>query len=125
MARGSNLSVRARLTIIFVLAIAVILTFTGIALVNLVHRSLLNQASDQIDAVMEQTQMRFASATTAQRRLVVLATQGDVVVQVTNSTDTKVWAASSAIENAPVLAKASVDFGAGSGLGLVFLQRPN
>ncbi|HEV7957951.1 MAG TPA: hypothetical protein VGP11_00670, partial [Acidimicrobiales bacterium] len=87
MARESQLSVRARLTVIFVIAIAIILTFTGIALVNLVHRSLLSQASDQIDAVMEQTQMRFASAPTAPKHMVVLATQGDVVVQVTNSAD--------------------------------------
>jgi signal transduction histidine kinase len=116
MARESQLSVRARLTVIFVIAIAVILTFTGIALVNLVHRSLLTQASDQIDAVMEQTQMRFASGSTTPKHLVVLATQGDVVVQVTNSADTKVWAASSAISSAPVLARPVVDFAFGSGL---------
>lgn len=122
MARESRLSVRARLTVIFVLAIAVILTFTGIALVDLVHRSLLGQASDQIDAAMEQTQMRFASADTPARHLVILSTQGDVVVQVTNSQDTKVWAASSAIANAPVLARAVVDFGAGSGLGVKFIH---
>ncbi len=118
MARSGQLSIRARLTIIFVLAIAVILTFTGIALVNLVHRSLLTQASNQIDAVMEQTQMRFASATSAVDHTVVLSTQGDVVVQVTNAADTKVWAASSAIENAPVLARPVVDFTTGSGLNL-------
>jgi signal transduction histidine kinase len=118
VARSGQLSIRARLTIIFVLAIAVILTFTGIALVNLVHRSLLTQASNQIDAVMEQTQMRFASATSAVDHTVVLSTQGDVVVQVTNAADTKVWAASSAIENAPVLARPVVDFTTGSGLNL-------
>ena len=122
MARESQLSVRARLTVIFVIAIAVVLTFTGIALVNLVHRSLLSQASDQIDAVMEQTQMRFASAPTAQKHMVVLATQGDVVVQVTNIADTKVWAASSAISSAPVLARSIVDFQAGSGLGVKFIH---
>ncbi len=122
MARESQLSVRARLTVIFVIAIAVILTFTGIALVSLVHRSLLTQASDQIDAVMEQTQMRFASAPAAQKHMVVLATQGDVVVQVTNSADTKVWAASSAISSAPVLARSVVDFGTGSGLGVELIH---
>jgi Tfp pilus assembly protein PilX len=37
-----HLSVRARLTLFFVLAIAVVLTFMGIALVNLVHRSLVS-----------------------------------------------------------------------------------
>jgi signal transduction histidine kinase len=122
VARETQLSVRARLTVIFVLAIAVILTFTGIALVNLVHRSLLTQASNQIDAVMEQTQMRFASAQTAVKHTVVLSTQGDVVVQVTNNAGTQVWAASSAISSAPVLAKPVVDFAAGSGLGLVYLH---
>jgi signal transduction histidine kinase len=118
VAHRRQLSIRARLTMIFVLAIAVILTFTGIALVNLVHRSLLTQAANQIDAVMEQTQMRFASAPRAVDRTVILSTQGDVVVQVTNAADTKVWAASSAIENAPVLARAVVDFTTGSGLNL-------
>jgi hypothetical protein len=63
MAEKRKLSIRARLTLIFVLAIAVILIFTGIALVNLVHQSLLGQASNQIDEVMEPTQTRFATAT--------------------------------------------------------------
>jgi signal transduction histidine kinase len=122
MARQGQLSIRARLTLIFVLAIAVILTFTGVALVNLVHRSLLSQASNQIDAVMEQTQMSFATASNATRQLVVLPTQGDVVVQVTNSDDTQVWAASSAIENAGVLASPVADFDSGSGLSLKFID---
>jgi len=120
--RDRQLSIRARLTLIFVLAIAVILTFTGIALVNLVHRSLLSQAANQIDAVMEQTQMGFASATKAVNHQEVLATQGDIVVQVTNAAGTRVWAASSAIANAPVLAKAVVDFSSGSGLGVHYVH---
>ena len=110
MERRRELSIRARLTLIFVLAIAVILTFTGLALVNLVHRSLLSEAANQIDAVMEQTQMGFATAPKAVTHEVTLAMQGDVVVQVTNANGTKVWAASSAIANAPVLAKAVVGF---------------
>jgi signal transduction histidine kinase len=125
MARKRELSIRARLTLIFVLAIAVILTFTGVALVNLVHQSLLGQASTQIDEVMEQTQTRFATATKKVDRLVVLSTQGDVVVQVTNAAGTKVWAASSAIENAPVLAHDDSDFSNGSGLGIRFVRNKN
>jgi signal transduction histidine kinase len=120
--RDRQLSIRARLTLIFVLAIAVILTFTGIALVNLVHRSLLSQAANQIDAVMEQTQMGFASAPKAVTHQQVLAMQGDVVVQVTNTAGTRVWAASSAIANAPVLAKSVVDFSSGSGLGVHYVR---
>jgi signal transduction histidine kinase len=118
MARSRQLSIRARLTVIFVMAIAVILVFTGIALVSLVHRSLLTEASNQIDDAMEQTQMRFASANKPVHRVVVLETQGDVVVQVTNAAGTQVWAASSAIENAPVLARPVVDFSTGTALNL-------
>ncbi len=120
MARRRELSIRARLTLIFVLAIAVILTFTGLALVNLVHRSLLSEAANQIDAVMEQTQMGFANAPKAVTHEQTLAMQGDVVVQVTNADGTKVWAASSAIANAPVLAKAVEDFASGTGLGVKY-----
>ncbi len=120
MARRRELSIRARLTLIFVLAIAVILTFTGLALVNLVHRSLLSEAANQIDAVMEQTQIGFANASKAVTHEQTLAMQGDVVVQVTNADGTKVWAASSAIANAPVLAKAVEDFESGTGLGVKY-----
>jgi signal transduction histidine kinase len=124
MARRRELSIRARLTLIFVVAIAVILTFTGIALVNLVHRSLLTQAANQIDAVMEQTQMGFATAHRSVNHPVTLSMQGDVVVQVTNTAGTKVWAASSAIAGAPVLARAVVSFSASSGLGVRYLHTP-
>jgi signal transduction histidine kinase len=117
-----QLSIRARLTLIFVLAIAVILIFTGVALVNLVHQSLLGQAANQIDVAMEQTQTRFQAATKPDYRLLVLSTQGDVVVQVTNAAGTKVWAASSAIANAPVLAHARSDFSNGSGLAIKFIR---
>ena len=122
MARRRPLSIRARLTLIFVSAIAAIMGFTGLALVNLVHRSLLSQASNQIDAVMEQTQERFATATTVSHHLVVLTTQGDVVVQVTNAMGTTVWAASSAIASAPVLAHAYADFTMPSGLALRYVH---
>ncbi|HTT58844.1 MAG TPA: HAMP domain-containing protein, partial [Acidimicrobiales bacterium] len=124
MARRRELSIRARLTLIFVLAIAVILTFTGLALVNLVHRSLLSEAANQIDAVMEQTQMGFADAPKAVTHEQTLAMQGDVVVQVTNADGTKVWAASSAIASAPVLARAVEDFGSGTGLGVKYRRNP-
>ncbi|HTB08772.1 MAG TPA: ATP-binding protein [Acidimicrobiales bacterium] len=120
MKRRRELSIRARLTLIFVVAIAVILTFTGLALVNLVHRSLLSEAANQIDAVMEQTQMGFANAPKAVTHEETLAMQGDVVVQVTNADGTKVWAASSAIANAPVLAKAVEDFSSTTGLGVKY-----
>lgn len=122
MALGRHLSIRARLTSIFVIAIAIILTFTGVALVSLVHRSLLRQASSQIDAVIEQTQLQFASAPAASHRLVVLASAGDVVVQVTNVGETQVWAASSAIDEAPVLAHSAVDVHSPSGMSVKLIH---
>ena len=122
MAPSRQPSIRARLTIIFVLAIAVILTFTGIALVSLVHRSLLTQASNQIDAVMEQTQMRVDATPAASRHRLILSTRGDVVVQVTNATGTAVWAASSAIENVPVLARPVDGVATGGVLDIKFIH---
>jgi len=122
MAERRQLSIRARLTLIFVLAITVILTFTGVALVNLVHRSLLNQATNQIDSVIEQTQQRLAKTNDSSKRMIVLSTVGDVVVQVTNPSVTQVWAASSAIENAPVLARPVTDALVPSGLTFRFIR---
>ncbi|HEV3188469.1 MAG TPA: ATP-binding protein [Acidimicrobiales bacterium] len=122
MAKGRQLSIRARLTLIFVIAITIILTFTGVALVNLVHRSLLKQATNQIDSVMEQTQQRLATANVSAPRVISLPTVGDVVVQVTNYADTRVLAASSSIQNAPVLARPVTDALVPSGLTFQFIR---
>jgi signal transduction histidine kinase len=99
-----KLSIRARLTLIFVAAIALILSFTGFALVHFVQNSLSNDANNQIQDEMIRTQDRFANATSIQNYRVILAMHGDVVIQVTNLAGTKVWAASSVISKAPVLA---------------------
>ena len=106
------------MTLFFVLAIGVILTFTGVALVNLVHHSLETQASNQINGVMVQTQELFAAQKGSTRHVVVLAMRGDVVIQVTNLEGTKVWAASSAIANAPVLAHQITDVTSSNGLAV-------
>ena len=124
MARARPLSIRARLTLIFVIVIAVILTFTGLALVNLVHRSLERQAANQIDAIIEQTQQRFAASSSIPHGDLVLETQGNVVVQVTNLTGTRVWAASSAIASAPVLAHSMRVHDTASGLAVVDVRDP-
>jgi signal transduction histidine kinase len=122
MRRPAPLSIRVRLTIIFVVANVFILSFTGLALVALVHRALINQAANQVDAVMQQTQERFVLVNKPLTSKLVLATQGDVVVQVTNRAGTRVWAASSAIAGAPVLATAHVDPAHLSGLGVHYLH---
>lgn len=113
-----QLSIRARLTLFFVLSIAVILAFTGVALVSLVHRSLVTSATNQIQDVISQTQARFATSSMPAQGVVVLAMKGDVVVQVTNRSGTQVWAASSAIADQPALALARVDAAARTGYSL-------
>ncbi len=118
MAAKRQLSIRARLTLLFELAIAVMLVFTAVALVSLVHHSLETQARNQIEGEIVRTQERFAASRSSSDRLVVLAMQGDVVLQVTNLESTKVWAASSAIAEAPVLAHQVVDPQSASGLGV-------
>ena len=55
-----QLSIRARLTLFFVLSIAIVLGFTGFALVNIVHRSLVTSASNQIVTEISQADQRIA-----------------------------------------------------------------
>jgi len=120
-----QLSIRARLTLFFELAIAVILAFLGVALVSLVHHSLETQARSQIQGEIVQTQERLSSSKASiKNHEVLLAMQGDVVLQVTNLTGTKVWAASTAIANAPVLAHQVVDPTAVDGLGVQLTSAP-
>jgi signal transduction histidine kinase len=119
-----QLSIRARLTLIFEVAIAVILAFTGVALVTLVHHTLVTQARNQVEGEIVQTQQRLTSAHTNSHRFVVLAMRGDVVIQVTNLTGTHVWAASSAIASAPVLAHQVVDPRSSNGVGVQMVSTP-
>ncbi|MDE3083174.1 MAG: HAMP domain-containing protein [Acidobacteriota bacterium] len=105
MAPRRELSIRARLTLFFVLSVTVVLGFTGVALVNLVHRSLVNSANNQVQGAIVATQDYLAHATLPDSK-VALPIHGDVVIQVTNAAGTTVWAASSPIVQAPVLAVA-------------------
>jgi len=118
MASRDQLSIRARLTLFFVLAIAFVLAFTGVALVSLVHRSLVTSASNQVAEAMSLTQERFATGPMPGSRVIALPMHGDVVVQVTNVAGNQVWAASSAIVNAPVLAHPTTDFTSSNGLNV-------
>ena len=122
MSRRRQLSIRARLTLFFVISIAVVLAFTGVALVNLVHRSLVTSATNQIEDAIAQTQARFSTSTLSHSAEVTLPMHGDVVIQVTNTSGTEVWAASSAIVGAPVLARGSMDATAKSGFALTIVH---
>ena len=114
-----QLSIRARLTLFFVLSIAIVLGFTGFALVNIVHRSLVTSASNQIVTEISQADQRIADGPLPHQNRIVLPMHGDVVIQVTNLAGTRVWAASSAIVNAPVLAHTEPDFSAINALDVV------
>ena len=122
MSRRRQLSIRARLTLFFVVSIAAVLAFTGVALVNLVHRSLVTSATNQIEGAIAQTQARFVTSTLSRGAEVTLPMHGDVVIQVTNTSGTEVWAASSAIVGAPVLARGSTDATAKSGFALTMVH---
>jgi signal transduction histidine kinase len=113
----TKLSIRARLTLTFVVALAVVLTFTGLAIVNLVHRSLVHGANNQIDGVIAETQDRLAT-TNLDHGVLALGNNGNVVVQVTNLTGTQVWAASTTIVAQPVLARALTNFTSANGLSI-------
>ena len=119
-----ELSIRARLTLFFVVSIAVVLAFTGVALVSLVHRSLVNGATNQVSEVMAEVQARLATTALPAGRSLVLPMVGDVVVQVTDPAGREVWAASSAIAGEPVLARATADNAATTGLAAVTIPRP-
>ena len=117
-----HLSIRARLTFFFVISIAMVLIFTGIALVSLVHRSLVTSASNQVQNALTATQERFASGPMPSSHVVALPTSGDVVVQVTNVAGTRVWAASTAIVKAPVLAHSRSDPTSNNGLRVALIS---
>lgn len=122
MPRNHKFSIRARLTFIFVLAVAAILSVTGVSLVHLVRHSLASDADNEIQSQMIRTQEQFANAKSADDYRVLLAMHGDVVIQVTNLAGTKVWAASSAIAKAPVLAHEARGTNARSRMGLTMVR---
>jgi signal transduction histidine kinase len=115
-------SIRARLTFIFVVAIALILTFTGIALVNIVGHSLQTDARNEIQGEMQRAQRVFAHQKHPSSDAINLATNGDVVIQVTNLRGTQIWAASSAISDAPILARQIPNPMASNGLGVKIVR---
>jgi signal transduction histidine kinase len=104
MATRQQLSIRARLTLLFALALGLVLALTGVALISLVHHSLETEASNDIPGEMQDARQYFSQQIRPSSRAVVLHSDDNVVVQVTNLDGTKVWAASSPIANDPILA---------------------
>jgi signal transduction histidine kinase len=116
MTNQRRLSVRARLTISFVVAVAAILIVASLGLFYVVHRSLSAQAQNQVDAALSAAQSKLTLNSNPNSSVRVLQPNGYVVLQLTNATGTKVWAATSTISNAPVLAHTSLNFASPNGL---------
>ncbi len=116
MARArARLSIRLRLTLVFVLAVGTVMAFTGATIVTLVHRSLEGNANAQVQSVVAEEGARLASSALPKRDELKIGTTADVIVQVVNKSATRVWAASTTIEDIPVLAVPRVDLSQASG----------
>ena len=106
-----HLSIRARLTLIFVLVIALVLVATGVVIVVFYRHSTTAEASSRVTRAIAQIQVSEARDIVPGVRPLELKTADNVVIQVTNLADNTVWAASSEIYNYPVISHevASVD----------------
>jgi len=107
-----HLSIRARLTLIFVVVIAVVLAATGTAIYFLAAHSTTATAESHINQAMADVEARYSRSLVAGAPLLALSTPNDVVVQVTNLGDNQVWAASSTLLAYPVLSHEVVSLNA-------------
>jgi signal transduction histidine kinase len=100
-----HLSIRARLTVMFVLVMTIVLVGTGVAIFVLARHSTTAEAENNVTQAMTQVQVRNTRSIVPGSGVVVLPTKGEVVVQVTNLADNQVWAASSALAKYPVISR--------------------
>jgi signal transduction histidine kinase len=101
--RRRKLSIRARLTLIFVFVTALVLVATGAGIYLVATHSNNAEAIGRINQAMAQVEVTNSKNIVPPANPLVLATKDDIVVQVTNLADNGVWAASSAIATYPVL----------------------
>jgi len=94
--RRRHLSIRARLTLIFVLVMAAVLLLTGGAIFVLATQSNTAEATSRINQAMSAVEYRDVK-NMLPGWVLTLSTTNDVVVQVTNLGGNQVWAASSTI----------------------------
>lgn len=98
-----HLSIRARLTVIFVLVIAMVLVATGAVIIVLARHSATAEAVSRINQAMAQVEVRNLKNIAPGEAPPILNTSNDVVVQVTSLGKGQVWAASNAIYHFPAL----------------------
>lgn len=96
-----HLSIRARLTFIFVVVIALVLVVTGGVIFVLARHSANAEASSRINQAMSQVEVRDTKNIVPGAHSLNLNTTDDVVVQVTSLANNQVWAASSVIHSYP------------------------
>ena len=101
--RRRKISIRARLTFIFIFVIAVVLCATGAAILVVSAHSNNAEAIGRINQAMAQIEITSSKNILPGANPLVLRTRDDIVIQVTNLGDSQVWAASSAIASYPVL----------------------
>ncbi len=99
-----RLSIRSRLTVISVGAVAVGLVLTATLLVGLVHRSLVTGVESQVNVTTANVAASLDDSFLNTHKPTEIHTAPGVVVQVTNAKGTQVWAASPSILYRPVLA---------------------
>jgi signal transduction histidine kinase len=107
-----HLSIRARLTVIFVLVMATILLFTGASIVILARHSNTAQAISRISQAMSVVEDRNVKSMVPGSGKITLNTNDDVVIQVTNLGDNTVWAASKQIHPYGVITHEVLSVGA-------------
>ena len=98
-----HLSVRSRITLIFVLVFAVLLTATGVTVYVLARHTIETEASSRVADAMNQVQIHDSHLVGLGGAPLVLRTESDVVVQVTNLADNRVWAQSAILHSNGVL----------------------
>ncbi len=101
--RRHALSIRARLTLIFVFVTALVFVVMGVAIYFVARSSNSAEAIGRINQVMAQVEVTAARNVSSGDVPLVLNTPADVVVQVTDLADRRVWAASRAIIRYPVI----------------------
>jgi len=115
-----RLSIRSRLTVISVGAVAIGLVLTAVVLVGLVHRSLVTGVESQVNVTTANVAASLDDDFLNTTKPLPIHTEPGVVVQLTNEKGTQVWGASVSILNYSPIAQ-----GATNGKLLVWHWNPS
>jgi len=118
-----RLSIRARLTFVFSSVIALVLVITSASLINIMSKSLQTSAENSVNAAMTKAQEAYFDHPNKVGR-VILSSQGSTAIEITNLSGTQVWAVSSAISTAPVLARYQLSHHFAAGIGPTMINHP-